>query len=469
MFNEVVAFVNNILWGDGQLLIVMLLGAGVWFSVRLQLIQLRYFTRMFVLTARGMSANASGISPFQALCTSLSARVGTGNLAGVAIAIALGGPGAVFWMWVIAFIGMATGYAESLLAQVYKVRDRNGEFRGGPAYYIKWGLGLPSLGVLFSLCLLFGYGFIFGATQANTIADALNYAYAVPAQITGWVIISLVAIIVILGVRAIARFAAIAVPFMALAYLLLAVWILLLHWTEVPAMLYLIVSSAFGLNEAAAGTVAVALQQGVQRGLYSNEAGAGSAPQAAASAAPEPNHPATQGFVQMLGVFVDTMVVCTCTAVVILLAQESTGLTSEGIRLTQMAMSEHIGAWGVHFVALAITLFAFTSIVANFVYAEANLHLLKLDSRAGRAGLIVIFLTMIFWGTGAQLRDVWAAADMAFGLMALINIVAIVALSPTVRRVTQDFLRQDHSGLTVSFKPSKVGVQGSVQKDVWAD
>lgn len=457
---------NNVLWGEWQLLIYMLLFAGVWFSVSLGFIQITNFKHMFTLLKKSTGSDKSGISSFQALCTSLSARVGTGNLAGVAIAISLGGPGAIFWMWVIAFIGMATGFAESLLAQVYKVRNDDGQFRGGPAYYIKHGLNLPWLGVIFSLCLLFGYGFIFGSTQANTIADALNYAYGFDVKNSGLVITVLTGLIIIGGLRAIARFSEIVVPFMGLVYIAVVLVITALNIDQVPAMLYQIVSSAFGFNEAAAGTFAAALKIGIQRGLYSNEAGAGSVPQAAASASPNPNHPAVQGYIQMLGVFLDTMVLCTCTAIIILLAGGGNG-EMEGIRLTQDAMSTHIGDYGVHFVAVAICLFAFTSIVANYAYAESNLHLFKLDTLVGRSVLTVVFLVMIYWGTGAELKEVWAAADMAFGLMAFINIIAIVLLTPTIKRVTLDYLSKRKAGSEIDFSQTECPVQGRTEKDLW--
>ena len=235
MFNEIVSAVNEVLWGKGQLLIYMLLFTGVWFTAKLGVIQLRHFGHMFSLLKNSTHADKSGISSFQALCTSLSARVGTGNLAGVAIAISLGGAGAIFWMWVIAILGMATGFAESLLGQVYKVRDSNNEFRGGPAYYIQQGLGLKWLGILFSLCLLYGYGFIFSATQANTVADALNHAYGIPVFNTGLVITILAGLVILGGLRAIARFSELVVPVMGIAYLVAAVGITLYNFSSVPA------------------------------------------------------------------------------------------------------------------------------------------------------------------------------------------------------------------------------------------
>lgn len=467
MFNTIVAAVNEVLWGKGQVLIYMLLFAGAWFTFKLGFIQLRYFGHMFSLLKNSRHADQSGISSFQALCTSLSARVGTGNLAGVAIAISLGGAGAIFWMWVIAFIGMATGYAESLLGQVYKVRNTNEEFRGGPAYYIKHGLKLPWLAIAFSLCLLFGYGFIFGATQANTITDALNYAYGFSEKKSGLVITLLAGLIIVGGLRAIARFSEIVVPFMSVAYVVLVLGITLFNLSHVPAMLWDIITSAFGLNEAAAGTFAAAIKNGIQRGLYSNEAGTGAVPQAAASASPKPNHPASQGFVQMLGVFLDTMVLCTCTAIVILLAGGPSGGEVEGIRLTQDAMTAHVGNYGTHLIAIAISLFAFTSIVANYAYAESNLHLFKLDTKVGRLVLTAIFLTMILWGANADLKAVWAAADMAFGMMAVINIIAIVMLTPTIVAVSKDYIRKRDARLTMDFYEDDCAIQGQSEDGVW--
>jgi AGCS family alanine or glycine:cation symporter len=468
MIYEFVNTVNAVLWG--QILIYLLLVAGLWFTVRLGAIQFRHFGHMFGLLKNSRHSDASGISSFQALCTSLSARVGTGNLAGVAIAISLGGPGAVFWMWMIALLGMATAYAESLLGQVYKVRDSNEQFRGGPAYYIKQGLNRPYFAALFSLSLMFGYGFVFSATQANTIADALNHSYGFPVINSAIVITFVAAIIVSGGLRMIARFSELVVPFMGIAFVMTALAITAMNISEVPAMLVQIVSSAFGLQEVGAGTFAAALKSGVQRGLYSNEAGAGSVPQAAASASPQPNHPAAQGFIQMLGVFLDTIVVCTCTAIVIMLAGGASGEEMEGIRLTQNAMTTHLGAFGGHFVAAAITLFAFTSIVGNYAYAESNLHFFKCDNRAGKVIFTAVFLSMMFYGTTVELKQVWATADMAFGLMTVINVMAIMLLTPTVLRVTSDYLeKQKNSSFAEKFDSKQSVVQGSTEDNIWSE
>ena len=467
MVNDLVSAVNNVLWGDGQVLIVMLLVCGVWFTVKLKGVQLRHFTHMFALMKNSNTATREGISSFQALCTSLSARVGTGNLAGVAVAISLGGAGAIFWMWMIALLGMATGFAESVLGQLYKVKDENGEFRGGPAYYIKQGLNKTWLAVAFSLCLFFGYGFVFSAVQANTITDALNNAYQIPDTWSGLAIIVLAALIVVGGLRGIARFAEYVVPFMGIGYVLVALAITFMNIDAVPAMLWDIITKAFGLEEAGAGALGAAIKNGIQRGLYSNEAGSGSVPHAAASAAPNPNHPVSQGYIQMLGVFLDTMILCTATAFIILLAGGSASDQMEGIRLTQSAMSEHLGTGGTDFVAAAICLFAFTSVVANYAYGESNLHMFKLDNRPGRAAYTIGYLGMIFWGAQAALPEVWAMADMALGLMTVINITAIVWLTPTIVSISKDYFAKHDKGERPEYTTGDCEIQGKSEDGIW--
>jgi alanine or glycine:cation symporter, AGCS family len=467
VINDIVAAINNVLWGNGQVLIYMLIAAGLWFSFRLGFVQLRHFGHMFSIMKGSTKSDKAGISSFGALCTSLSARVGTGNLAGVAVAISLGGPGAIFWMWVIAILGMATGFAESVLGQLYKVKDTNGEFRGGPAYYIQQGLNKRWLAVTFSLCLFLGYGFIFSAVQANTITDALNNAYNIPTHYSGLAIIFVAGLIVVGGLRAIARFAEWVVPFMAITYVAVTVVITVMNIDLVPDMLLNIVYSAFGLQEAGAGAMGAAFKNGVQRGLYSNEAGSGSVPHAAASATPNPNHPVSQGYVQMLGVFIDTMVLCTCSAIVILLAGGSSNEGMEGIRLTQSAMTSHLGAGGADFVAAAITLFAFTSVVANYAYGESNLHMFKLDNKVGKAVYTIGYLAMIFWGSRANLPEVWAAADMALGLMTVINIVALVWMTPTIVSISQDYFNKRKSGQEIEYKAGDCQIQGKSEDGIW--
>ena len=486
MIDTIVAAVNNVLWGEGlavnadlpvlgpvdiatgPLLIYMLVFCGIWFTVKLDGVQFKHFFYMFSVMKGSTRSTKEGISSFQALCTSLSARVGTGNLAGVAVAISLGGAGAIFWMWMIALIGMATGFAESVLGQLYKVRDDNGEFRGGPAYYIKQGLGKTWLAVAFSLCLFLGYGFVFSAVQANTITDALENAYAIPTLYSGVAIIGLAALIVVGGLRGIARFAELAVPFMGVGYILVALVVTAINITEVPAMLGHIISAAFGLEEAGAGVLGAAIKNGIQRGLYSNEAGSGSVPHAAAGAAPNPNHPVSQGYVQMLGVFFDTIILCTCTAFIILLAgNENAAEGMGGIGLTQDALRIHIGASGTDFISAAICLFAFTSVVANYAYGESNLHMFRLDNKVGRLAYTAGYLGMILWGSMAALPTVWAMADMALGLMSVINIIAIIWMTPTIVSISKDYFAKRQRGERPEYKQGDCAIQGSTEDDIW--
>lgn len=380
-------FINNILWGS--VLIYLLLGTGIYFTLRTRFIQLRHFSHMFSVLKNSNKSDSAGISSFQALCTTLAARVGTGNLTGVAIALTAGGPGAIFWMWVVAFIGMATSFVESSLAQLYKTKDDNGNYRGGPAYYMEKGLGMRWMGVLFSIFLIIAFGLVFNAVQANSIAQASAVAFHLQPLHVGIGLVVLSGVVIFGGIRSIAKVAELVVPLMAGAYLLLALWVIGHNIEHMPAILALIFKSAFGLQEAAAGAVGYgisqAMTQGVQRGLFSNEAGMGSAPNAAASASPYPPHPASQGYVQMLGVFIDTIVICSATAAIIL----SSGILDQptdsisGIDLTQRALSTAVGSWGAPFVAIAIFFFAFTSIIANYAYAESNLVFLEHNHPGG--------------------------------------------------------------------------------------
>ncbi|PJN95362.1 sodium:alanine symporter family protein, partial [Amaricoccus sp. HAR-UPW-R2A-40] len=340
----IIGFLNTIFWG--YVLIYGLIAVGIYFTIRLRFQQVLHFPEMFRVIFMSDSTDKEGITPFQALCTSLASRVGTGNIAGVAVALTLGGPGAIFWMWVVAFVGMATAYSESTLAQLYKTHGPEGVYRGGPAFYIARGLGLPWLGSIFSVCLILSFGLVFNAVQANSIADAMVVAFGVPKLVTGLALAALTAVVIFGGIRKIATVAEYVVPFMAGVYLLVALFVLFTNLSEVPAMLGHIVGQAFGLEEAVggvAGGVAAAMLNGVKRGLFSNEAGMGSAPNIAAAATPMPHHPSSQGFVQALGVFIDTIVVCTCTALMILLSGVYVpGGEVTGTALTQLAMGEHI-------------------------------------------------------------------------------------------------------------------------------
>jgi AGCS family alanine or glycine:cation symporter len=409
---------------------------------------------MFTLLRLSRKTDSHGISSFQALCTSLAARVGTGNLMGVAVAITLGGAGAVFWMWLIALVGMATAFAESALGQLYKEKDSNGNFRGGPAYYMSKGLKSKKLAVTFSLCLFFGYGFVFSSVQAHSITSAFDGSFGINPLFTGIAITIATAFIVFGGLKNIARFAEITVPFMGLAYLLVCLAVIFLNIEKIPGIISDIIASAFGLKEAGSGLVGAAIVQGIKRGLYSNEAGMGSSPNAAAAAVPYPPHPVSQGYIQMLAVFFDTIVICSCTAFLILLFKE-TGSDAQGIQLTQQALAYQVGAWGSDFITIAILLFGFTSIVANFAYAENNLKYLKMDNPLGHWFLRCGFLAMLIFGSVASLPQVIALADLSTGLMTVVNVTALLLLSKVVVSITQDYHQQHNQGKLPSYKPSE--------------
>lgn len=452
--DTIIGFLNTVFWN--YILVYGLIAVGIFFTVRLGFVQFRHFGELFRVIVGSRHTDAAGISPFQALTVSLASRVGVGNLAGVAVALYLGGAGAIFWMWLVALVGMATAYAESTLGQMYKTTNDDGEYRGGPAFYIAWGLKAPWAAVIFSVALMLSFGLVFNAVQSNAIAGAMENAFNVPRLLTGIVLAGVAGVVIFGGVRSVARVAQHVVPWMALAYVLVAVLVLIMNIDEVPGMLAAIVLSAFGFQEAAggvAGGLAAAMLNGVKRGMFSNEAGMGSVPNIAACATPRPHHPSSQGFVQALGVFIDTIVICTATALVILLSgvfEPGTGAT--GIELTQNALEDHIGAVGPYFIALAILFFAFTSIIGNYSYAENALTYMGL---AGRTGVIVLrcgLLAMVIWGALQSVDTVFNTADASMGLMATINLIAIVLLSGTVAKLTKNYFEQKASGQEPRFQ-----------------
>lgn len=468
MLDPIIDAINGVLWN--YVLIYGLIAVGIYFTLRLRFIQIVHFPDMLRCTFGRTEKDAEGISPFQALSVSLASRVGTGNIAGVAVAITLGGPGAVFWMWIVALVGMATAYAESALAQLYKVHGPTGLYRGGPAYYIANGLGLRWLGGLFAVALLVSFGLVFEAVQANSIAEAW-VAFGVPRWVTGVGLAAVTGLIIFGGIPQIARAAELIVPFMAGAYLLAAAWIFAANLAEVPAVLAHILRQALGLEPAVgglAGGLAAAMLNGVKRGLFSNEAGMGSAPNIAAVATPSPHHPAAQGFVQSLGVFIDTILVCTATAVMILLSGAVPSAELTGVALTQAALGEHFGAAGLWFVGLAILFFAFTSIIGNYAYAENAMVYLGF----GTAGITVLrfaVLGMVVWGALQAVGTVFNFADASMGMMATINLIGIVALSGTVARITRDYAAQRRMGRRPEFHLSahpELAGRG-VDPDIW--
>ena len=452
------SFINEILWGS--VMIYLLLGAGCWFTWRTGFVQFRYIRQFGTSLKNSISPQPGGLTSFQALCTSLAARIGSGNLAGVALAIAAGGPGAIFWMWVSAVIGMATSFAECSLAQLYKERDSKGQFRGGPAWYMARGLGMRWMGVLFAIFLLIAYGLIFNSVQANSVSRALTFAFDIPPLFSGIALATVSLLVIVGGIKGVARLMQWFVPMMALLWVGSSIIICLWHIGQLPDIIVTIIKSAFGWQEAAAGaagyTLSQAIANGFQRGMFSNEAGMGSTPNAAASAASWPPHPAAQGIVQMIGVLGDTLVVCTASAMIILLAGNGTSyVPMEGIQLLQKAMVTLTGEWGAGFVAFIVILFAFSSIVANYIYAENNLVFLKLDNMRVIWLLRIATISTIIGGTFVSFPLVWQLADIIMACMAITNLTAILLLSPVVHTIASDYLRQRKLGVRPEFDPHR--------------
>jgi alanine or glycine:cation symporter, AGCS family len=447
---------NNLLWS--YLLIGLLLGLGFYFTVRMKLVQILKIGEMLhVLKDKNKNDRGEkSVTSLQAFFIGAATRIGTGNVAGVAMAIALGGPGAVFWMWIVAILGGASAFVESTLAQIYKVKDKEG-FKGGPAYYMRKQLGSKWLSSIFALGIIISFGLTFNAVQSNTIAAAFTNSFKVDGSVIGLGLVALTAVIIFGGVQRIAKFSAIIVPIMAGFYILLAGFVVVTNLSAVPAVLSLIVKSAFGFEQALGGGVGAALMMGVKRGLFSNEAGMGSAPNAAATASV--SHPAKQGFVQALGVFFDTLVVCTATAFIILLSDSyTTGL--QGVELTQASLAEHYGGWASIFLSIAIFMFAFSSIVGSYYYGEANIEFVH-KSKVALLIYRLLALGMVMFGSVASLQIVWDFADLAMAVMALTNLVAIGLLGKYAFKALDHYLEQRRMGLDPVFYADDIeGLKG---------
>lgn len=441
---EWIGRINDVLWT--YILIAMLLGCALWFTLKTKFVQFRMIGEMVRLlgdsTGRG-DKQEKHISSFQAFAISLASRVGTGNLAGVATAIAVGGPGAVFWMWVIALLGASSAFVESTLAQLYKVKGKD-SFIGGPAYYMKKGLKKPWMGMLFAVLITITFGFAFNSVQSNTICAAIEHAFGFSHIWMGNILTLLTLLIIFGGIQRIAKVSSILVPVMALGYVALAFIIVLLNITHLPGVIKLIVSHAFGWQQALGGTVGVALMQGIKRGLFSNEAGMGSAPNVAATAFV--SHPVKQGLIQTLGVFTDTLIICSCTAFIILFSGAPLDGSANGVQLTQQALNNEIGAGGGIFVAIALFFFAFSSIIGNYYYGEANIRYIT-----RRKWIIYVYRIlvggMVLVGALSTLEFVWSLADITMGLMAICNLIAIAFLGKYAFRLLKDYRTQKEAGI----------------------
>ncbi|MFI3268156.1 MAG: alanine/glycine:cation symporter family protein [Rikenellaceae bacterium] len=439
--NELINIVNDYLWS--YILIILLLGCALWFSIKTRFVQFRMLGEMFRLL--GDVSNKKGkkqISSFQAFSISLASRVGTGNLAGVATAIAVGGPGAVFWMWIIALLGASNAFVESTLAQAYKKKDKS-SYIGGPAYYMQQGLNKRWLGVLFAVLITITFGFTFNSVQSNTICAAFQESFKIDVFTMGIIVTALTLVVIFGGVQRIAKISSVIVPFMAVGYIILALFIVISNVSQLPDVIKLIVSNAMGWEQALGGSVGAALMQGIKRGLFSNEAGMGSAPNAAATA--EVSHPVKQGLIQTLGVFADTLFICTCTAFIILFSGIPIDGSVNGINLTQQALSSEIGSVGGLFVTVAVFLFAFSSILGNYYYGESNIMFIT-KNKMVLFGYRVLVGAMVFFGSISSLQMAWNLADVTMGLMTICNLVAIILLGKQALALLSDYSRQKAAG-----------------------
>ena len=442
---ELLNQVNDALWG--YCLIAALVGCGLWFTWRTRFVQFRMVPEMLrLLTDSSVKPKGAErhISSFQAFAVSLASRVGTGNLAGVATAIAVGGPGAVFWMWVMALVGAATAFVESTLGQLFK-QPHADSFIGGPAYYIWRGLHCRWMSVLFAVLITVSFGLANNSVQTNTICGAMEGAFGWSPAVVGAVLVVLTLVIVFGGIQRIAHVSSVLVPVMAVGYFVLAVVVILMNIQQVPHVIKVIIQSAFGLEQAVGGTLGAAIMNGVKRGLFSNEAGEGSAPNAAATAAV--SHPVKQGLIQSLGVFTDTLIVCSCTAFIILISGLYTVPELNGIMLTQRALESEVGAWGPTFVAVAIFLFAYSSIIGNYYYGEANVRFMTSSRAAMTAYRLLSGGVMVMFGALTTLEVVWSMIDLCMALLTACNLVAIGILGKYAFKLLDDYRQQKCQGI----------------------
>ena len=441
---QIIDSANDLLWS--YIMIAALLLCAAYFTLRSGFVQFRMIGEMFRQLVnsndRHRDEGVKHISPFQAFVVSLASRVGTGNLAGVATAIAVGGPGAVFWMWVIALLGAANAFVESTLAQLYKRRSAD-SYIGGPAYYIELGLKCRPMAILFSVLTIVTFGFAFNTVQSNTLCEAVENAFGIDRLYIGIAITISTLIIIFGGIQRIAKVSSVVVPVMAVGYILLAFVVVAMNIGSLPEVLKTIFNSAFGAEQIVGGGMGAAVMQGIKRGLFSNEAGMGSAPNAAATAST--SHPVKQGLIQTLGVFSDTLVICSCTAFIILASGVELGGELDGVRLTQEALTSQIGITGRIFVAVAIFFFAFSSIFGNYYYGEANVRFITSSRRVLNIYRIIVG-AMVMSGALMSLKMVWSLADLTMGLMTLCNIVALVLLGRQALLLLDDYRRQKREG-----------------------
>lgn len=471
---NIITAINDIIWSNA--LILLCIGTGIYFSVSTRFLQVRYVKEMVMLLFGG-KASAKGVSSFQAFAIAISGRIGTGNIAGVATAIAMGGPGAVFWMWAIAFLGAASAFVEATLGQIYK-QVKDGQYRGGPSFYIEKGLGIKWYAVLFAIATILSTALLLPGVQSNSIALSAKIAFDIPVEITGGIITVLLGLIIFGGVKRIGQVAEIVVPFMAGGYILMALIIIGMNVTKIPAVFSLIIRSAFDMEPAFAGIFGMAVSWGVKRGIYSNEAGQGTAPHAAAAA--EVKHPAEQGLVQAFSVYVDTIFVCTATALMILFTGQynvvnpAGGFIVEnvpgiaiGAEFTQAAVNTHFPSLGGGFVAISLLFFAFTTIMAYYYIAETNLSYLlpKGDNKWMVQVLRAMIMIATFYGSIKTAALAWTIGDIGVGMMAWLNIIAILLLRKPAFKAFKDYEQQRKAGKAPIFSPKKLGIKNTEEWD----
>ncbi|MGG5905248.1 alanine/glycine:cation symporter family protein, partial [Sphingobacterium daejeonense] len=470
--DNIISSISNLVWSE--VFIYLCLCTGLYFSFRTGFLQIAYLKDMLRLLFAKKKSD-EGISSFQAFALAISGRVGTGNIIGVATAIFYGGPGAIFWMWIIAFLGSASAFVEATLGQLYKQKEGN-EFRGGPAFYIEKGLGVKWYAAIFAILTIISAGLLLPGVQSNAIASSAFNAYAIPTNYTGIGIVVLLILIIFGGVKRLGTVAEFVVPFMAGGYIIMTLVIIAMNYHQIPEVFSLIFSSAFSLDATFGGIIGMAIAWGVKRGIYSNEAGQGTAPHAAAAA--EVSHPAQQGLVQAFSVYVDTLFVCTATALMILFtgmynvtevneAGQPTTLLVENLPgvdyngFTQAAVSHHFPGFGNGFVAIALFFFAFTTIMAYFYYADTNIaYLVKNEKTRKIIGWIfkIVFLSTVYFGTVRTADTAWAIGDIGVGLMAWTNIIAILLLSKTAMKVWKDYKAKRKQGIEdPDFDPKELG------------
>lgn len=463
LFRDGLTVVNDFLYS--RFLIIVLIAVGLYFTIRTRFVQVRLFPDAF-RAVREKSAGEGSMSSFQALMIATASRVGTGNIAGVATAIVLGGPGALLWMWIMAVIGGASAFIESTLAQVYKERDGK-TFKGGPAYYIQRALGARWLGIIFSILLILTFAFGFNGLQAYNISSVFEYyiddfQHSNVPLIIGIILGVSAAVLFFGGTDKIGRISSILVPIMAGLYIIVGLLIFFMNIGNLPHAMKLVVQSAFDWDSIFGGFAGSCVVMGIKRGLFSNEAGMGSAPNAAAAA--DVSHPAKQGLVQVLSVFIDTLVICSTTAFVVLLTDQYTvGGELNGIPLVQQSVATVFGEVGIHFITVAICLFGFTSLIGNYFYAESNIKFIS-ENKVFLQIFRILAALMVFFGAQNDLTTAWNLADVIMGCMATVNIIAIILLGGIAIRVLKDYEEQKAQGLDPVFKAEKVGIHNT---DLW--